>query len=397
MPQGGTCVRYNTSATSILGPTIYSTEKVTTIDEINSFGKSNLFDLQRVRRKILQSMNGFHGNSGSYRKCENFHPTRLATLNPALPVVTGTDSSKVPTVFSRGNPSRPSFDAAVFLGELRDFPALGKQIWGHALPIARRLNRRGASVLESLDHGVRDAALHFVNNADRNYLAYQFGWLPFVSDIEKFLDINQALERRMHKLAKLAEHGQTGSKVELDSFQLIGNQSGIPIASTSGTVFSGKETTTQRWRRWGTARWYMDYNGALNKARRNQSQLRALARQVVGGVNIDLSTSWNLMPWSWLIDWAGNTGDYISSQRNIIGAHHGDACIMTYSSTEVLCTRSPSDDTYTSISGGNYQIISERKLRTVHPAGTLPELTIPILTGRQTSILGALATTRLIR
>jgi hypothetical protein len=252
-------------------------------------------------------------------------------------------------------------------------------------------------VIELLDHGVRDAAKHFVDNADRNWLLYQFGWLPFKSDIEKFLDVNQAIERRLHKLDKLARYGESGSKVELDSDLQISNQSGVPIASISGTVFYGRETTTRQYSRWGTARWFIDYNGALHRARQNQDALRNLARQVVSGVNVDLSTSWNLMPWTWLIDWAGSTGDYISSQRNIVGAHHGDACIMTHSKSEILCMRTAADDVYTTISGGNYHIVHERKLRTVHPALTLPELTIPILTGRQTSILGALATTRLIR
>lgn len=398
-PQGGVCIRDNGTAVSTLGPTLYSPEYVWTYDVIGEWGQNHNFDSVRVVRKILQSMNGRYPPSGgtSYRLCNNYHPQRMASITPALFTIPGTDSSKVPTVFSRGNPSKPSFDAAVFLGELRDFPSMARQIWGHALPIARRLNRRGAPVIESLDHGVRDAAKHFANNADRNFLLYQFGWKPFKADIEKFLDINQAIEKRLRTFEKLLKYGEKGTMVSLDEDRNISSQSGVPIASLSGTVFSGTETTIKSYRRWGTSRWYLSSVGALYKARQNQDRLRALARQVVAGVNVDLSTSWNLMPWSWLVDWAGSTGDYISSQRNIIGATHGDACIMTHSKSELVCTRRPSDDVYTSISGGNYQIIHERKQRTVHGAATLPELTIPILTGRQASILGALATTRLIR
>lgn len=397
-PQGGVVSRTTNTQNSVLGPTIYNPNDVTTTDEIGNWGKDNLFDSKRVVRAILSGMSGTHPDGSVIRTANNFHPTAITGAAPTLLSPTGSDSSVVPTVFSRSNPSRPSFDAAVFLGELRDFPGMARQIWRHAIPLARRLQRRnGLSTLEALDLGVRDGAKHFLNNADSNWLLYQFGWRPFMNDIKKFLDVNQACERRFQTLMKLAEHGVKGAKVSIDKDTQVGGSSLVPIASLTSTVFYGRMTTVKKYERWGTTRWYLSKAGKLSLLAQDQARVRDLARQVVSGVNIDLSTAWNLFPWTWLLDWAGSTGDYISSQRNLIGASHGMACIMTHSESESVCVRSKGDDAYTGISGGNFKIINSRKLRTVHPSFTLPELTFPILDGRQTSILGALATTRLIR
>jgi hypothetical protein len=401
VPQGGTIKRtVGGGIPTVTGPSTYSLRSQATFDIIGDWGKDHPFQADTITRKMITPMSGnvIVPPSVVYQ-VENFHPSRVATLAaPALMTVPGTDSSKAPTVFSRGNPSRPSFDAAVFLGELRDFPGLARQIWRHALPIAWRLNRRGVNRLEALDHGIRDAALHFAKNADSNYLAYQFGWKPFVADIKKFLDVSQAIHRRVHTLNKLIKYGKAGTKIDLDEGAILGSSVHVAI-NTLGLVFYGDEITHQMYKRWGTSKWFLTPGGALDRARHDPEQVIALARQVVSGVNVDLSTSWNLMPWTWLLDWAGNTGDWIQSQRNIIGASHGNACIMTTRKSSTLCTRTPGkgSDTYPQVSGGNYLVSREQKLRTSWPAGTLPELTIPILTDRQTSILGALVTTRVIK
>ncbi len=101
------------------------------------------------------------------------------------------------------------------------------------------------------------------------------------------------------------------------------------------------------------------------------------------------------MPWSWLIDYFSNAGDWLETTRNIVGANRdGKTCIMTRSFAAESWRRQKGDDVYSEITGGSFDIVYERKEREVFSSFNIPEVTIPILSARQSAILGALASMR---
>jgi hypothetical protein len=119
-----------------------------------------------------------------------------------------------------------------------------------------------------------------------------------------------------------------------------------------------------------------------------------LARKIVWGFNtIDAASLWNAMPWSWLFDWFGSVGDFLDAHRNGVPCEATEVCVMTN----------------VEIRGNNIEYLSNpwgakvvpywkpihvRKNRDVASGLTAPSFHLPFLSGKQLSILSALAITR---
>lgn len=116
----------------------------------------------------------------------------------------------------------------------------------------------------------------------------------------------------------------------------------------------------------------------------------ARAKSAVYSLRPDSLTAWNLVPWSWMADWFTSTGDFLQANRNVVGMTPGPACYMQHTITARVGTveQSPKE-----LIGGNSICTYETKTRSVF-AGPQIAAHIPLLTGYQTSILGALAITR---
>lgn len=116
-----------------------------------------------------------------------------------------------------------------------------------------------------------------------------------------------------------------------------------------------------------------------------------LARRAVLGLTIDASTLWNAMPWSWLIDWYSNMGDFFEANRNIVPVQPGNVTIMSQTSTISNVTPASS---YPFLTGGTMNLEYISKDRDVFSGATL-NAGLTMLDARQTSILAALGITRL--
>lgn len=326
----------------------------------------------------------------------------IATLNGYIPeglgltvslAPTTPDSLHVPRVLAGSNPSRPYVDTGVFLGELRDFPSMGKSIWETAGRLVKGLDRR-LSRLERLNMSFKNAAREVFTNPDEHFIATQFGYLPFISDVQKYCNAAQVVTKRAEELRNLKSTGTSSRRVGIDSNYSHTLNPRYRLSSL-GVSFYAELVTARSYKRWGVGKWYLQPNGALARVN-TDSQMLALTRRAVYGADVDASTAWNLMPWSWLIDWASNAGDWIESSRNTIGASpSGKVCIMTNQIGLWSTRRTPGiHDFYSDVMGGNFDVVNEIKNRTVHSSFDLPQLSIPILSGRQSAILGSLATLR---
>lgn len=113
------------------------------------------------------------------------------------------------------------------------------------------------------------------------------------------------------------------------------------------------------------------------------------------------SVAWELLPWSWLSDYFGNVGSYLQASNNYLQTHY-NGCVMTErSATETfsggIFTINGSNNRqskYTMSSGSRKVSQKER-----HVIGRLPlpSFGLPILGGRQLSILSSIYATRAIR
>lgn len=274
----------------------------------------------------------------------SFHPafsTGSRTLTNAVFGYSGTlldsihngDHRKLPSIvddglgtwaqqtYNRVAPTSVVFDAANFLGELRE-----------RLPSISFVK-------------IKDTLSYFRSLGDA-YVNVEFGWKPFVSGI---LDAAKALGRATEQLAKNGQHvhrrfesPQVVSQNSIQSFSTstidcrtglmpVGLvPSGMPSVLGFPTplqsfVTTGPYNQNGAFKRLTTDRWFEGQFSSYYPLNFNpESYFDRL--NVLVNFKVTPETLWNLTPWTWLVDWYLRVGDSISA--NILAAN--DLLIMHY-------------------------------------------------------------------
>lgn len=280
---------------------------------------------------------------------------------PLPPVNDGIDATKT---FARTNPSRTVVDVPSFIGELRELPSLFKNT-------GKTLLKRSANA----------------------YLEYQYGWKPLIKDLTGFLDFQAQVMKREQELNNLFNKGGLRRRFQLsqDSNSSVTNGN-LFLESALATLISGKRTSDTTRNRWATARW----NPTVTHLPKTDAELHKLAVQAVYGLSVNVHSAWNLIPWSWLVDWATSVGDYLDAHRNSVGASCGGVCIMTHTQTvhRFLNISGVEAPNYVGIRLPRPIITVDSKSRVFSTGPTLTA-DLPFLSGNQVSILGALQIQRI--
>jgi len=212
----------------------------------------------------------------------------------------------------RARPGNPSANLFQFVGELREIPRIP------------RLNYSGLKSFRDLGE---------------NYLNVVFGWKPFVKDLLDMYNTQQKLEKTLKKLREnnglivrrrdkkktstvtlssttgslnvpFGHLGDTtiGGTSDLEGYYVGGPTGCSDLALSSFTgqcdyTYSVKDTTTT----WncGNFGYYVPDIGSDRWTER--------AKRALFGQNPTPSQLWELLPWSWLIDWFANVGDIMSN------------------------------------------------------------------------------------
>lgn len=233
-----------------------------------------------------------------------FQSSRTGSIVPYH--VLGTDETAVSdlefitSAVAAVNPSKPSFDAAVFIGELREAPKLlqsvGRDMWKY-----------GAN----------------------EYLKVQYGWKPFARDLSKLIHAVDKIDKLVKKMEKLTKDGKVRLRYDPDAPEVTNRSFRTEsyaelITSTDGVILVDA-TTLMVTRRWCDCVYKLD--PILGAPKTNREMLLRAKRALYGGT-VDGSTLWELMPWSWLYDWTSNASEFLMSQRNVVGAELDSVCLM---------------------------------------------------------------------
>jgi len=166
--------------------------------------------------------------------------------------------------------------------------------------------------------------------------------------------------------------------------------------TTSGSVFietglgqliQCRRDTITSTKMWGSVRWTNPYP---NHPRLSDQDLEKLARSIIFGYNITPKEIWDAVPWTWLVDWFANFGDYLDATNNVLSLAPSVPLVMTHERTEESWTRS---DNLKWVTGGNGTRLYETKTRITQ--GATLSASIPIISGGQFATLGALAIQRM--
>lgn len=234
-------------------------------------------------------------------------PSGLPSGAQALPTFAGIQSFGAEVVH-RSNPSKPTFDLLYSLTELWRDP-----------PISR----------EALKSAVQfQTARHGIKSVSNSYLQTQFAILPTVSDAHKLFDTmrrSHDLLAKYHAGSGVTQHRkgplreftwsaspqrQTGS---VATFNVVGLRGHDPSRAVLTTQQSG---SLRQW--YSTAwRYYVDNLDPLHSSISDYEHLFGAP---------SLATAWNLIPWTWLLDWFTNFG-HIMNNLSYIGQ---DGSYMVY-------------------------------------------------------------------
>lgn len=314
----------------------------------------------------------YYGSTGQFRhRYENYSWWNLPLAVNHLPLSgkPGILSAAV-TGAAMGNPSRPSVQLPVSIAELREIPSM----------VLSKLPK-GLSKLRDIPDAVADG-----------YLTYAFGVAPTVSDIVKLFDFPSKMESRIATLNLLSKGKRIRRRRRVweDSQTVMGNEEQLHIGQS--TRLYGTRKTETSGHCVVTARWEPS-EGLKNIG---DPQMAELARNLVLGLSPQtlLSNAWEILPWSWLIDWFSNLGDFLSLSNNVVARLSGPCCVTyvtetTITYTGLRWTASPQPLTSMSSTALNARRFDWERHIT---APLFPSFNVPILSGHQTSILGALAT-----
>jgi hypothetical protein len=231
----------------------------------------------------------------------------------------GIDLNYGARAISKSIPTLPAAGMAAFLGELHE--GLPRAI-GHSLLFKERA--------------------HALRASGDEYLNYQFGWKPFVSDVRKFAhafkNANQILQQyrkqsgkqqRRHYTFKILQDIKTFNPASMTPQGGINPPNAVIRFPTSNTVygtFSSPEIDsmilfgqsasvhahflrTQKYRFTGAFSYLLSEDDSFFGRMERYSQL---ANKLLG-VKMTPDVLWELTPWSWLADWEGNIGVNISN------------------------------------------------------------------------------------
>lgn len=156
------------------------------------------------------------------------------------------------------------------------------------------------------------------------YLNYQFGWAPLVSDLK---DISKSIvtsdvimrqyERDSGRLVRrgydFPETFNEKSEVYLNNRSPWTNPSSsdlfVPTLTGKGQVIRSEYTATRQWFR-GAFTYYVP---PPREGIKDDIQRAVISARHTLGLSLTPDSIWNLAPWSWAIDWFTNAGDVLTN------------------------------------------------------------------------------------
>jgi len=272
-------------------------------------------------------------------------------------------------LISRTNPSRPVVDISADFLELRDLPKIIYLAGKKVLQVAAEAN-----------------------------LEYQFSLRPIMGDLWKLGHIASTVEARKRELKHLHENGGLRRKIPLfkDTAALVTGSEVTTNSSPSFLTVKHVPRTVTTDTVWGFVRWLPDYS-LLPKTEWSTKEFHDRVFRATYNSELTWATVWEVLPWSWLIDYFGNVGDWLIANRNSIPCTHSTPLIMETLDTTIewQITSNPT----AGWRGAPYGNVSTRlvsKSRTPVSA-SMPSAQLPFFNKRQLSILASFAVLKDVR
>lgn len=263
------------------------------------------------------------------------------------------------------DPYRPHVDLPLFLFEFKDFPEMLR----HAGRVLKRQAR--------------------ASDLPGSYLAYHFGWAPLASDLLTLFKLSEEIEKKKRFLRRMSEGGGfsagLGGGSELVS---TGGTAYVPLSFMGPGKYAAKFTyqIERKTKAWVKTR--AQLAGSLPPS---PADLQRLSTRLTLGLSLRPAAVWDFVPWTWLIDYFANVGDYMAAIEGQTRFSVTKMCLMHQTIQSLVITNAELAPGL-SFSGYNGQLVVKRRLAVANPT---PRLAMrPFLGASQVLALSSLVTAR---
>jgi hypothetical protein len=207
--------------------------------------------------------------------------------------------------WNKFKPGKPGVSLGQALVELRNIPTVPK------------LLLRGLGSWKTLPAELRQRHYGY-KQLGGDYLNAQFGWVPFLRDLAGLASVQSYVARRLAQLKR--DNGQavrregnvwsdndvtvTESSVYHPTYPYVHPFYHTQAGNTHGRRILTKSTQQRTW-------FCAKFRYYIPDIDTDQGRMRATARLL--GIVPSPDLLWEVLPWSWLIDWFANVGDVMSN------------------------------------------------------------------------------------
>lgn len=328
-----------------------------------------------VENSSIEDVYDFPVNSGNPAVAQDYDPWSFSLFGEFDPIYGHVDVSSQLSpdlvLLDRANPLRKKVNVpSALLETIKDLPSL--------------IFNKGTTLLKS--------------GANQN-LQWEFGWKPLINDIDNLTTVAKLIDRRIEAILSLAK-GKVVSRARIEKVTGTSSDSfefPTDIGPNFGTL-TGVSKRTTNLERWGCVEYAVppEVRDELSKLSFEQSKIAAI-RSLTGLYANNPAALWELLPWSWLVDWVVPFQLMLERYSNIYPLIPQRVCIMTTRSTDFVINWTLQDASMGSMGPGVIRGNHTTKERAVsNEPNHLPNVSSgkPILDLRRIGILASLIAQR---
>lgn len=342
-------------------------------DVVGNWDGVNPFSLHHYVKQTPAIVGTLYKSNGDVHSIWEQYPIGYWSNGTALPSVVYAEPDMAQLqdwgwkILAKCNPARPHVGVPQAIGELKDLPSLVRG-WGQSL--LRRIAK--------------------------GHLSWRWGIKPMLGDVHKLCHFVDAANKRFRELKRLRDVGYIKKRCGLGTETFSGDPYDVLLHSEAFTIDGRRQNHFSR-KSWGSVNWKVQSSSPILEM--EDRELMSFTRRTISGINSHgaLEAAWELLPWSWFLDWFSNTGTLISASNNSVGCTWSRVCLMQTSTSEArIWVHEDEPQWKSNVLDVPFHWKRVHKAR-FHAPPIIPFPTpyVPTLTGKHWSILASLAALRL--
>jgi hypothetical protein len=222
------------------------------------------------------------------------------------------------------------------------------------------------------------------SKGDNSIAEFNFGWDQLFRDVARIFKFQEDLDKRIQELNRLySRGGLTRKRVVWTATSAPAVTAGLVVQTFNATVRVTRTATTS-YKKWVSIRWSYPTGTPIP----SDTERIAKARLLIHGWSNAPARVWEALPWSWMIDYFANIGDFLNANGNELGLIPTNICVMDETRTVSQDTLEFVESGFTAVPARSEYISKQRILGSIGLSAH-----VPFLSAQQVTTLSGIART----